>query len=181
MEIVKNKYSLRILIKGEEVAYLMYSNNLNRYWAPNIYINMLEVVDKKHRRLGLGSILVNELKNVFTNEIITCEIMQEGETPFEVLQNFYYKLGFEEVLDMGYSRVLAFIPEGRSLDELGPVPKEILYREVVENEKTEYNLYHTWIDDIQDEYYFEFDSTEDFDYFYANIQSGEVFKALSYY
>lgn len=181
MKIIKNKYSLRILVDNKEVAYLVFHNNFKRYWAPNVYLVMLEVIDKKHRRLGLGTILIEELKKAFPKNIITCEIMLEGETNYEALQAFYDKLEFEEVLDMGYSRVLAFIPEGKSLEELGPVPKEILYKEIVENEDTGYELHPAWLDDIKDIYQLDFDSTEDFDYFYDSIKDSEVFKALSYY
>lgn len=177
----KTNNQINALVNKTKVGYVRYNNNLNRYWAPAIFINYIEVFDYNYRRLGIGTLLINEVKSLFPNEVILLEIMEDSETRVEHLREFYSKLNFKEILDTGHSYIYAYEPKGKSVKDFNKVPEDILYEAMLDYSVIEkYNLYDLYVDDLSMSYEEDY-GNENFEEYYKDIEDSVVLELLTYY
>lgn len=165
---------------GVLLAYLDYVDRLDRYWAPTININYIEV-DKKYRGTGLGSLLLEELLTIYSNETITLEIFDGGETNTDILRHLYGKYNFIEIEDAGGSYVLARFPKGKTIEDIKAVPKDILFA-ALKNNNT-YSLPEIWLEEIvRDDYGDEYlEDKELFKEAYKDLKDSLVVSLLNYF
>lgn len=178
-EQLKTKYKknrIEVWLGQSLIGYLSYSNHLNRYWAPIIYLNIIEVINHEHRDLGVGSILMEELINLFPNEIITLNM--GDETNYNKLEHFYNKFGFYEIPDLDLDPVFIRTPGGKSISDFKPVPSNILYRAM--HGSTKYDLVIWVLDDYYDLYYEDFYKIRGKGWagFYEAIKEGTLMELL---
>lgn len=183
------KYGGQINLENEDnilLGYVRYINKLDHYWAPKIYISFIETTSE-YRRIGIGQALLEQLKAIFPNEIITLEIMDGGETSVEYLQNFYDKAGFQEITSTSMGYIYAYIPEGKSLDNLQDVPEAVLYKELTvnyDNNIREYDFSEFVIEDLHyfytEEGEYDLIGPETFKEFYQVIKGSEAMDLLKY-
>lgn len=178
-EQLKIKYKKNLIeawIGQSLIGYLKYSNHLNRYWAPIIYLNFIEVIKHEHRDLGVGSILMEELINLFPNEIITLDI--SAETSYNKLEHFYNKFGFYEIPDIDIYPVFVRTPGGKSISDFKPVPSNVLYKAMHGSNK--YDLTNWILDDYYNVYYDDFYKVggKGWADFYEAIKEGTLMELL---
>lgn len=165
------------------MGYVRYLNKLDQPWAPKIFITFIETLFG-FKRKGIGKRLLKELKEAFPGEILTLEVMYYGETDEDILKDFYTKEGFTEICSTSTGYVFAYIPSGRSIKELQPVPADILYNVIMLDEDT-YIFSDIIIEDFRDILLYEYKtdkvSFSVFREFYDTIINSELMDFLKYF
>lgn len=146
------EYMLTDKYTKEWIGYIQYTDLYNRYWAPKIWINQLEI-NPIERHKGYGSALMELFIEDHKDKIVMLEIIEGGESDEEFLVDFYGKFGFEVYEETGAGYYMVYYPSGYTENDLKPIPEEILKTEIKDGVRTEYDFISYYIEELQEAYY----------------------------